>query len=102
MDWFKGLLQLYGSGSNFFEQARKIYYYQNQDGNNRVAGYFRYDPLKKFTHLTIPKAGHFVPTFNMEASKLMVRDIIQYGQLKCHMPNDSDCETAPLMCSYMN
>ena len=53
--WMKDLLKL---APNFWEQSRKIWYIND----NLVGGYFRYDPISSFTFLTIPKAGHFVPT----------------------------------------
>lgn len=61
MMWMDKLLQFGYGGNNFFEQSRKIYYFYDDKSGFRVGGYYRYDPVKKFTFLTVPKSGHFVP-----------------------------------------
>jgi hypothetical protein len=38
----------------------------------------------------------------MEASKIMVKDYIDFGELRCHADTEDGCETAPIMCGYMN
>ena len=93
--WMKDLLK---PQPNFWQQARKIWYVND----NLVGGYYRYDPLTEFTFLTIPKAGHFVPTTQLEVSRQMLKDYIENKQLKCHHSDPTKCETKDIMCSYMN
>ena len=82
--------------------ARKIYYIDDNQDNSTVGGYYRSDDNLKFTFLTIPKSGHFVPRSQPLISKAFLTDIINNGKLTCHKTKPSDCETAPIMCQYMS
>jgi len=97
--WMRDLRKL---RPNFWQQARKIYYINDGAQNITVGGYFRYDPETQFTFLTIPKSGHFVPTTQLGVTKQMLIDYIQNKKLVCHRNDSSQCETAPIMCNYMN
>lgn len=46
----------------FWNNARKYYYVKDKAGNQLVGGYYRASTKTPFTFLTVPKAGHFVPT----------------------------------------
>ena len=61
-DWIKNLIRLKTPENSFFSQSRKIYYVPDGSGNYSVGGYYRYDPVTRFTFMAIPKSGHFVPT----------------------------------------
>lgn len=50
----------------------------------------------------MPKAGHFVPTFFLEATKAFLSDYITNQKLTCAKGNASACDTAPIMCKYMD
>jgi hypothetical protein len=54
----------------FWSQARSIYYLP--DGS--VGGYYRTD--QRFTYLSVPKAGHFVPTTNLATTKAFLADYL--------------------------
>lgn len=53
---------------------RSIYYYQDA-GIQKVGGYYR--SAGKLTYLIVPKAGHLVPTTNLEVTKLFLADYIK-------------------------
>ena len=70
-EWIRDLQTLQKNNNAFWTQARKIYYLP--DGQT-VAGYYRSD--SRFTFLAVPKAGHFVPTTNMAATRAFLRDYL--------------------------
>ena len=65
--WMKDLQTLKRNKDNFWKQARKIYYLLDGGDNSTVGGYYRSD--SRFTFLSVPKAGHFVPTTNMPSTR---------------------------------
>ena len=58
--------------------------------------------MSKLTLLTVPKAGHFVPTTNLLTTQNFLADYIKYGKLTCHQKTAYLCEAGPIMCKYMN
>ena len=70
--WLKNVPHL---PTEFFNLNRKIYWVPQGEGYI-VGGYYRQDPSdqKVFTLLTIPKAGHFVPTTMLETTKQFIMD----------------------------
>lgn len=101
-EWMKDLMVVRDDYHQFEKQPRQIYYLPDKDstGNPIVGGYYRSD--FKFTFLTVPKAGHFVPTTNMLATKAFLSDYIEQQSLKCHHTDPVKCNPAPIMCKYMN
>lgn len=87
--------------TDFFNLNRKIYWVPQGQGFI-VGGYYREDPSPKkgFTLLSIPKAGHFVPTDMLETTKQFIIDFVNNKQLMCHK-NEEDCSTVTTMCKYM-
>ena len=59
---------------DLYAMDRQIYYV-NSSGNAYVGGYYRQTPNKKFTLMTVVKAGHYVPTDVLEVSKWMLKDM---------------------------
>lgn len=56
--------------TNLWDQPRKIYYvYDEVTKGYDVGGYYRTDQNARFTLLTIPKSGHFVPSTQLLATK---------------------------------
>ncbi|CDW87059.1 serine carboxypeptidase [Stylonychia lemnae] len=103
--WIKDLLLLAHDDGSFFKQARKIYYFKDSQNNIQVGGYYRVDDKNKFTFLTVPKAGHFVPANQFELSLAMLKDYMDDTQvgLKCIKDDDPNkCDTSQTMCTYMN
>ena len=58
--WMHDLRVLRNNNDAFWKQARKVYYIDDGMVNSTVGGYYRSDA--RFTFLSVPKAGHFVPT----------------------------------------
>lgn len=52
----------------FFNLNRQIYYVP-KNGDYIVGGWYRQDGDQTFTLLTVPKAGHFVPTTMIDTTK---------------------------------
>jgi hypothetical protein len=71
-DWLGDLVITDKAGSSFFTQARKIYYVPDGNGGFVTGGYYRFDSNMDYTFLTIPKAGHFVPSTNLQVTKQML------------------------------
>lgn len=82
---------------SFWTQDRKIYYYQGEDGQTKIGGYFQRE--NSFVLLSVPKSGHFVPADNYYASKAYIDDIVSNGTLTCHADS---CSVVDKMCSAMN
>lgn len=59
------LLRKLNATANFWHKPRQIYYLPSTNPAFEVGGYYREDKGYKLTVLTVPKAGHFVPTFNL-------------------------------------
>lgn len=76
--WMKDLLKV---SSEFWTQDRKVYYYQGNDNQTKVGGYYLTE--KSFALLSVPKSGHFVPADNYYASKAYIDDIVVNGTLTC-------------------
>ena len=94
--WMRDLQVLRSNENVFWNQARSIYYLP---GTMHVGGYFRTD--QRFTFLSVPKAGHFVPTTNMEVTRAFLRDYLsKERKLKCYHP--MGCSTAQTMCGFMS
>lgn len=60
--WLKRIRRFDFSNKALWKQSRKIYYFKDTEGNYQVGGYYREDQSQKFTLMTVPKSGHFVPT----------------------------------------
>ena len=62
-----------------------------------IGGYYREGVNSKFTFLTVPKAGHYVPTSNLDASIAFLADYINNGRLTCKRTkgtcNLANCQT---------
>ena len=86
--------------SDLYALDRQIYYVNSTENGVYVGGYFRRTPNGKFTLMTVPKAGHYVPRDVLEVTKSMVQDMQNQGALQCH--NTQGCTTKQLTCSYMN
>lgn len=65
--WMKDIKVLRNNNNKFWSQARKVYYINDGKLNSTVGGYFRSN--SRFTFLSVPKAGHFVPTTMLQASR---------------------------------
>lgn len=60
--WLQNLRSLSSDGGSLWTLPRKIFYVLNPTTQAyEVGGYYREDPALKFTFLTVPKSGHFVP-----------------------------------------
>ena len=96
----KKLLNL---SDSFWKQDRKIYFY-NQEGGKKIGGYWTHEG--SFTVGAIPKAGHFAPANNYEATKYMVDDFVNHSELKCKDPDltlsNKECRVVEQMCKAMN
>ena len=57
----------------FWQQDRKVYYFDAQN-KTQVGGY--YHTQGRFTYLTVPKSGHFIPTDYYFASKAYLDDYV--------------------------
>ena len=98
--WIKTLKSL--ASTNLWDQPRKIYYvYDSTTSSYEVGGYYRTDDSAKFTFLTIPKSGHFVPATQLLATKTFITDMGAGGKLLCHKEDDKECQTGAIMCSFM-
>ena len=71
---------LFPENDTFWEKDRNIFYYQGDDGR-KVGGYYK--TRGKFTLLTAPKSGHFIPADNYHASLAYLDDLVHHGGLKC-------------------
>lgn len=101
--WLRKLKTLANGKTTIWDQPRKIYYVQNPVTKDyEVGGYYRSDDNLKFTLLTVPKSGHFVPNTQFLATKTFLSDIIAGGKLVCHKTTPQECETGPIMCNFMN
>ena len=60
---------------DLYAYARQIYYVPSPDGPY-TGGYYRTTPNGKFTLMTVPKAGHYVPTDVLDVTKSMLSDMI--------------------------
>lgn len=70
--WMKKLLNV---PQSFWNQARKIYYFNDYKTNERlVGGYYR--EFGNFTVLTVPKSGHYGPFNYYSASRSYLDDMI--------------------------
>ena len=49
---------------------------KDKDGNEIVGGYYRDSAKVPFTFLTVPKAGHFVPTTYLVSTMQFLKDYI--------------------------
>ena len=70
--WMKQTLNL---PEDFWTRTRNIYYFNNSDGEEQVGGYYKSEG--NFTLLAVPKAGHFIPADNYEASKAYLDDYVK-------------------------
>jgi hypothetical protein len=101
--WLKALKTLAGDNQAMWSKPRKIYYVHDDVANQDiVGGYYRTDDTYKFTFLTVPKTGHFVPIAQLLTTKTFLKDIITKGSLQCHKQTEAECETGAIMCGYMN
>ena len=101
--WIRRLKSVNSDNGTLWNEPRKIYYVQDPVTQEyKVGGYYRSDESIKFTFLTIPSSGHFVPITQQLASRNFLEDIIVNGKLTCHKDDPLKCETGPIMCSYMN
>jgi hypothetical protein len=58
---------------------RQIYYVNSTERGVYTGGYYRVNG--KFTLMTVPKAGHYVPTDVLEVTKSMLSDYFNNGSL---------------------
>lgn len=86
--------------SDLYALDRQIYYVNSTANGVYVGGYFRRTPNGKFTLMTVPKAGHYVPRDVLEVTKSMVQDMQSQGALQCH--NTQGCSTKQITFTYMN
>ena len=93
--WMRQLLKV---SSNFWEQDRAIYYYNN-DNETKVGGYYKSEG--EFTYIAVPKSGHFFPHDNYWASKAILDDMIKNKELSCILEGDN-CRVNEYMCQAMN
>jgi hypothetical protein len=61
--------------SDFWTRTRNIYYFNSSAGEEQVGGYYKTEG--NFTLLAVPKAGHFIPADNYEASKAYLDDYVK-------------------------
>jgi hypothetical protein len=95
--WLRLLNMFKANSGAIWNQPRKIYYLK--DGE-QVGGYYRADPSLRFILMTVPKTGHFVPTYQLNVTQLFLQDMIDFGSLSCHREKPEDCDTGPIMCEY--
>ena len=88
--------------TEFWNSEKKIYYVKDNNGVVTTGGTYRESDVCKVTLLTVPKAGHFVPYGNYQASYQFLKDYIDHGKLQCHLDDPNGCRTAPIMCKWMN
>lgn len=80
---------------------RQLYYINSTTNGLYVGGYFRRTPNEKFTLMTIPKAGHYVPTNVLEVTQWMLYEMVNRGGLLgCH--HSEGCDTKHITCNFMN
>jgi hypothetical protein len=90
----------------FWSQDRKTYFHYDEDGKQKVGGYYR--NTGNFTFMTVPKAGHFVPFGNYDADKAVLDDFVNHNKLLCKFSkykvdiSDAACRSVADMCSMMN
>lgn len=60
--WLTDIKELTEKDPYFFQRARQFYFTKDTNGKQIVGGYYRASTTTNFTFLTVPKAGHFVPT----------------------------------------
>lgn len=82
--------ELLDVSKSFWEQDRRIYHMKN----GSVGGYYQQEG--KFTLMSVPKAGHFIPYFFYDSNKEVLDDMIVNGSLTCR-----DCRVNELMCQAM-
>lgn len=99
--WFRNIQAL--QSTDFFTQARKVYYIQDDKGNQLVGGYYKESMVGEgyFTFLAVPKAGHFVPTTYLVATKFMLKDFLETKTLQCHDVDKTKCHIGYKQCEYM-
>jgi hypothetical protein len=61
---------------DYWKNARKIYQIKDENNNQVVGGYYRSSTKTSLTLLTLPKAGHMVPTTYLQATKQFLQDYI--------------------------
>jgi hypothetical protein len=83
----------------FWKQDRRIYYFNGEDGESKVGGY--YQEYRNFTMITVPKSGHFIPATYYRASKSILDDFVNWGGLQCY-DKAKHCRVTSDMCSFMN
>ena len=81
------------NAKDLYALDRQIYYIKTKEGITNTAGYYRRTPNGKFTLMTVPKAGHYVPTDALEVTKNMLQDMITKQELQCYTedPKYSPC-----------
>lgn len=83
---------------DLYKQDRQIYYVNSTANGVYTGGYYR--STGKFTFMTIPKAGHYVPTDVLEVTQSILSDYFGSGSLQCH--NKEGCSTKGKTCEFMN
>lgn len=73
VEWMHNIVM---NDAMYWKRARHIYYIKNAKGKEIVGGYYRDSPAVPFTFLTVPKAGHFVPTTYLVATMQFLKDYI--------------------------
>ena len=77
---------------DLYAYDRQIYYIPSAEGP-QTGGYFRRTSNGKFTLMTVPKAGHYVPADVLNVTKSMLKDMILNQSLQCYTddPRYSPC-----------
>lgn len=101
--WMKNIKSLNEQDPNFWVNARQIYQVPDaaNPGSFIIGGYYRSSKIVPFTWLTIPKAGHFVPSTYLDTTKLMLRDYVEKQALQCHKTADG-CNLSKIQCAHMD
>lgn len=98
--WMKEVFAGKEQLGDLWEQPRRIYHFNvstELDNAFQVGGYWR--TKGNFTYVTVPKAGHMIPSTNYDAVAQMMLDIAAEGKLLCHTGN---CSVKEQMCAAMN
>ena len=92
------------NATEFWSQARSIYYlWDEQLGQYNTGGYYRQNSA--FSFLSVPKAGHFVPSWtNYYATTYkFLSDMVNNQTLMCPFANHGgNCSTAVAQIESMN
>jgi hypothetical protein len=88
---------------DLYAYDRQIYYIPSADGP-QTRDYFRRTSNGKFTLMTVPKAGHYVPADVLNVTKSMLKDMILNQSLQCYTddPKYLQCQTRHMTFAYIH